>query len=146
MNELVSPRTTGHLIKKSGHYLCTEYMLRCPELHFFMSVQWWNKKLPPVIERHLCSTAIMFFFLHSCTKRIVFALLSADITYVDLCGTLSRQAHKLSQLNHRNEISAVKNHQKCLTTSNYDANCVQLLDLCVKNGWSSKLRISIFHK
>ena len=36
-NELVSSRTTGHLIKKNqetGHYLCTKYILGCTELHF----------------------------------------------------------------------------------------------------------------
>ena len=34
VNELVSPRTTGHLTEKkyhvTGHYLCTEYILGCP--------------------------------------------------------------------------------------------------------------------
>ena len=39
VNELVSRRTTGHLIEKKyqviGHYLCTEYMLGYPELHFY---------------------------------------------------------------------------------------------------------------
>ena len=38
VNELVSPRTTGHLTEKkyqvTGHYLGTKYILRCPELHF----------------------------------------------------------------------------------------------------------------
>ena len=74
----------------TGHYLCMEYMLGCPELHF-MSVQWWNKKLRLVIERHLDSTAIMLFwgteshfwqqlrtlwfdFRNSCTKQLAFAL------------------------------------------------------------------------
>ena len=32
-----------------------------------------------------------------------------------------------SKLNHRNEISAVKNHKKCFTTNNYDVNYLQYL-------------------
>ena len=65
MNELFSPRTMGHLIKKkyqvTGLYLWTKYILGCPELHFWVVVQWLNKKLRPVIERHLDSSAIMLF-------------------------------------------------------------------------------------
>ena len=39
VDELVSPRTIGHLIEKkyqvTGNYLCTKYILGCPELHFW---------------------------------------------------------------------------------------------------------------
>ena len=38
MNELISPRTMGHLTEEkyqvTGNYLCVKYILGCLELHF----------------------------------------------------------------------------------------------------------------
>ena len=65
MWELVRPRSTGHLTEKkyrvTGHYLCTGIYWGVQNC-IFASVQWWNKKLRPVIERHLDSTVIMLFW------------------------------------------------------------------------------------
>ena len=53
----------GHLIEKkyqvTGHYLCMQFFLVCPELPFMATVQWQNKKLRPVIGRHLDTTTII---------------------------------------------------------------------------------------
>ena len=50
----------------------------------------------------LCGS-IFFIFA---TNELYLHWLSADTKYIDLCGTLERQAHKQSQLNHKNGISA----------------------------------------
>ena len=47
VNELVSLRTTGHLIEKkcqvTGPYFCTIYILGCTELNLCDFVHRWNK-------------------------------------------------------------------------------------------------------
>ena len=60
VKELVSPRTMGHLIEKNTKWLvniCSRNIFR--GVHKCISDEWWNKKLQPVMEIHLDSTAIM---------------------------------------------------------------------------------------
>ena len=96
VNELVSPRITGHLIEKkyqvTGHYLCIQYMLGCPELHFFMSVQWWNKTLRPVIERHHYSTAILFFGVWG----LILTITSYWVFYIIKVICIAHESHSVN--------------------------------------------------
>ena len=72
---------------------------------FLASVQWWNKKLRPVVERHIDSNAMMLFmgmgshfhnyfvlcgsiFFVYVPNELYLHWLSVDFKYVDLCDTL----------------------------------------------------------
>ena len=85
----------------TGHYLCTKYILGCSDC-ISSECAMGNKKLRPVIERYLHSTAIMLFggtrshldnsfvlcgsifFIHL-PNKLYWHWLLADIKYVDLC-------------------------------------------------------------
>ena len=92
----------GHLIEKvPSEWSLFRGVQNCTSV----SLQLWNKKLRPIIERHLDSTAIILFGVwgHICYNNFVLCgsiffihvsnelylhWISADIKYIDLCSTL----------------------------------------------------------